>query len=154
MTCQRYQSLLLLYLENRLAAKEAHRLQEHLARCKHCQQRLSEMRSLWNKEIPVLQPAPDFLFAVRRRIVEAASKKVPRKRNRAFVVESVLKPVVLAVMLLVSLMAGKKLAERLDGVRTSPAISTPQSEELYALEMLQIHSEWSLVGVYLSLGEE
>jgi hypothetical protein len=80
MNCQQTQVELSAYIDGELSAEMWVAVERHVAGCASCRKRVAELRKLAEgvAALPKSQPAPQFLAAVRRKVVQA---EIPEQKN-------------------------------------------------------------------------
>jgi anti-sigma factor RsiW len=75
MSCERYETQMLAYMDGRATASERVEVESHLTACEVCRARVEEFRALWGvlEEVPAHEVSPTFDARLRERI--AAERK-------------------------------------------------------------------------------
>jgi len=70
MNCERMEHRWIAYVDGRATPRERREVEQHLAGCAACRQRLEEYRSVWKllEEVPAADPSPWFDARMRQRV--------------------------------------------------------------------------------------
>lgn len=150
--CHEIESLFLAYHEGLLPEQDRRRVDRHVLGCTACARKLQQLSVLWETEPPAISVPPGFSVRVLAKVKQRRTFAVGEFLNR--LVLPVLKPAAVGLMIVASVLTGRWLAERGTAGDGRSDTSSFEQSELYALEVLDVDSQWSLMGVYLSLGEQ